>query len=320
MSDVLSQIQAQSAGLSSVEDLRKQAITQHGVDLGNFTGAMNAYRQGRQQIGQFSSTEKIDVVGLTSPITRRLGKAAYQKILKPGAKNLYEKFKATGRTKGEASKGEADDATGGEEMSDMGAGATRQVPEGSGVSDDGEQLTGDLSRENLTERFQKMDPEAREVTRDEYEAKTGSRETDGIDKPASEYEGGLEEKVGTHQDVSDAIGKGEADQASREAAEKAAAEQAEKEAAEKAAASAGEKATAEGALEEGGALAAESAIPGIGEIAMVGTLFYQLFHSIHKANKEEKDIQAPTAPGPLKLPTVDFDSAPVIDSSGFHAL
>ena len=45
MSDILSQIQAQSAGLSSVEDLRKQAIEQHMIDLGSFTGAENAYRQ-----------------------------------------------------------------------------------------------------------------------------------------------------------------------------------------------------------------------------------------------------------------------------------
>jgi len=316
MSDILSQIQAQSAGLSSVEDLRKQAVEQHGVDLGNFTGAMNAYRQGRQQIAQFGSTEKIDVVGLTSPITRRLGAAAYRKILKPGAKSLAEKAKAAFRNKGEASAGQEDDATGGEELGDMGGGATRQVPEGSGISEDGEQLTGDLGRDSLTERFQKLDPEARDVARDDYEAKTGSRETgEDIDKPASEFNGGIDEKVDAHQDVSDSIGKGEADQASREAAA-----QAEKEAAEKAAASTGEKAAAEGAAEEGGALAAESAIPGIGEIAMVGTLFYQLFHSIHKARKEEQDIQKPTAPGAPKLPTVDFDSAPVIDSSGFHAL
>ena len=315
MSDILSQIQAQSAGLSSVEDLRKQAVQQHGVDLGNFTGAMNAYRQGRQQIGQFSSTEKIDVVGLTSPITRRLGAAAYRKLVKPAAKSLAEKAKASFRNKGEASAGQEDDATGGEELGDMGGGATRQVPEGSGVSEDGQQLTGDLGKESLTGRFQKLDPEARTVTRDDYEAKTGSRSpNDAVNKPTEEYNS-LDDKVNAHQDVSDSIGKGEADQASREAAA-----QAEKEAAEKAAASAGEKATAEGAAEEGGALAAESAIPGIGEIAMVGTLFYQLFHSIHKANKEEKSVQAPTAPGAPKLPTVDFDSAPVIDSSGFHAL
>jgi len=316
MSDVLSQIQAQSAGLSSVEDLRKQAIENHGVAMGNFTGALNAYRQGRQQIAQFGSTEKIDVVGLTSPITRRLGKAAYEKILKPGAKSLYEKAKATGRTKGEASAGQEDDAAAGEEMSDMGGGATRQVPEGSGVSDDGEQLTGDLGKESLQDRYNKMDDTGRETADSDLEDKTGSsRANSDLNKPASEYEGGLDEKVEAHQNISDSIGKGEADQASREAAA-----QAEKEAAEKAAASAGEKATAEGALEEGGALAAESAIPGIGEIAMVGTLFYQLFHSIHKAHKEEEDIQKPTAPGPVKLPTVDFDSAPVIDSSGFHAL
>ena len=310
MSDILSQIQAQSSGLSSADELRKQAIANHGVEMGAFTGAMNAYRQGRQQIGQFSSTEKIDVVGLTSPITRRLGKAAYQKILKPAAKNLYNKAKASTRNKGDAPEGEQ---TGSRELDDI-TPARSQVPEGSGVSEDGEQLTGDLSKENLTERFGKLDPESQNVVKSDYEAKTGSDSpAQDMDKGASEFEGGLEEKVSTHQDVSDSITKGED-------AAKEAASQAEKEAAERAATSTAEKATAEGAAEEGGALAAESAIPGIGEIAMVGTLFYQLFHSIHKANKEEKSVQAPTAPGAPKLPTVDFDSAPVIDSSGFHAL
>ena len=60
MSDILSQIQAQSAGLSSVDDLRKQAIEQHGIEMGAFTGAMNAYRQGRQQIAQFGNLIKTD--------------------------------------------------------------------------------------------------------------------------------------------------------------------------------------------------------------------------------------------------------------------
>ena len=295
MSDVLSQIQAQSAGLSSVENLRKQAIEQHMIDLGAFTGA---YRQGRQQIGQFSSTEKIDVIGLTSPITRRLGKAAYQKLVKPAAKKLYEK--ATGSSKPEGEEGEGPAPGSSTEMSDIASGDIRQVPKGSGVSEDGEQITGDLGKESLQDRYNKLDDDAKETADDDLEEKTGSpRANSDLNKPASEFEGGLDGKVEAHQNVSDSIAKGEADQAAR----KTAAEEA-------------EAAT----TEEAGTLAAESAVPGIGEVAMVGTLFYQLFHSIHKAKKEESAIQAPTAPGPVQIPTVDFDSAPVIDSSNFHAL
>lgn len=312
MSDILSQIQAQSAGLSSVEDLRKQAITQHGVDLGNFTGAMNAYRQGRQQIAQFGSTEKIDVVGLTSPITRRLGAAAYTK-LKGAAKKSAENAKGASRNRGEGDD-VADDPEA-MEMGSMGRGVERQLPEGSGVSNDGQQIEGNLSPENLADRYNKLSPEAQDRADDAFKERTGSDDSikDMADKTADESDDGIEGKIGDHQEADKAIG-------TEEDAAKEAAAQAEKEAAEKAAASAGEKAAAEGAAEEGGALAAESAIPGIGEIAMVGTLFYQLFHSIHKAHKEEEDIQKPTAPGAPKLPTVDFDSAPVIDSSGFHAL
>ena len=297
MSDILSQIQAQSAGLASVEDLRKQAIEQHGVDLGNFTGAMNAYRQGRQQIGQFSSTEKIDVIGLTSPITRRLGKAAYQKIFKPAAKKLYEK--ATSSSKPEGEEGEGPPPGSSTEMSDIASGDVRQVPKGSGVSEDGEQITGNLGKESLQDRYNKLDDDGKETADNDLEEKTGSpRANSDLNKPASEYEGGLDGKVDAHQNVSDSIAKGEADQAARKTAEEEAA----------------------ATTEEAGTLAAESAVPGIGEVAMVGTLFYQLFHSIHKANKEESAIKAPTAPGPVQLPSVDFDSAPVIDSSNFHAL
>ena len=313
MSDILSQIQAQSAGLSSVDDLRKQAIEQHGIELGAFTGSLNAYRQGRQQIAQFGSTEKIDVVGLTSPITRRLGKAAYEKVLKPGAKSLYEKAKASGRNRGEGEDVAEDPES--TEMGDIGGGATRQVPEGSGISDDGQQLEGDFSPENLSARMDNLSPEAQGRADDAFQERTGSSDSikESVNKSADETDGGMDGKIMDHTEADKAIG-------TEEDAAKEAASQAEKEAAERAAASAGEKAAAEGAAEEGGALAAESAIPGIGEIAMVGTLFYQLFHSIHKAHKEEADIQKPTAPGAPKLPTVDFDSAPVIDSSGFHAL
>lgn len=311
MSDVLSQIQAQSAGLSSVEDLRKQAVEQHGIEMGAFTGALNAYRQGRQQIAQFGSTEKIDVVGLTAPITRRLGKAAYSK-LKSGAKDMADRAKASRRNRPDGDENADDPDT--MEMKPMGE-AERQVPEGSGISDDGQQLEGDLSPENLGSRFDKLSPEAQDRANETFKERTGNDDDikDMADKTADESDEGLEGKIGDHQEADKAIG-------TEEDAAKEAAAQAEKEAAEKAAASAGEKAAAEGAAEEGGALAAESAIPGIGEIAMVGTLFYQLFHSIHKAHKEEQDITKPTAPGDPKLPTVNFDSAPVIDSSGFHAL
>ena len=82
---------------------------------------------------------------------------------------------------------------------------------------------------------------------------------------------------------------------------------------------------ASGAAEEGGeAIAAESALPGIGEVAMAFTALGMLIHGIHKDHKEAAEEQAaskaPVAPDAPNLPSVTFDSAPVIDSSTFHAL
>ena len=86
------------------------------------------------------------------------------------------------------------------------------------------------------------------------------------------------------------------------------------------AASDAEKA-AETAAKLGGEEAAESAIPGLGEIAMAATGLYGLIHTIKDIKKEKADkapAPAPTSTAPQQQ--LSFDSAPQIDSSSFHSL
>jgi len=71
----------------------------------------------------------------------------------------------------------------------------------------------------------------------------------------------------------------------------------------------------------GGEEAAESAIPGLGEIAMAATGLYGLIHTIKDIKKEKADkppAAAPTSTAPQQQ--LSFDSAPQIDSSSFHSL
>ena len=77
-----------------------------------------------------------------------------------------------------------------------------------------------------------------------------------------------------------------------------------------------------------GAMAAESLVPGLGEVAMLGTGLAELFHGLHKEHKEkealaqqqkQQNLKAPQAPAPVVAGSgVAFDSAPVLDSSNYH--
>lgn len=94
-----------------------------------------------------------------------------------------------------------------------------------------------------------------------------------------------------------------------------------------------QKAVAVGTVvgEYGGAMAAESLVPGLGEIAMVGTALGGLFEGLHKEHEEEDEQkhqaatlaakqQAQQAQLASQRPAVAFDAAPVIDSSSYHNL
>lgn len=83
--------------------------------------------------------------------------------------------------------------------------------------------------------------------------------------------------------------------------------------------------------EYGGAMAAEALVPGLGEIAMVGTALGGLFEGLHKEHEEEDEQKQQAATLAAKQraqqtqlnnqrPGVAFDSAPVIDSSSYHNL
>jgi len=72
----------------------------------------------------------------------------------------------------------------------------------------------------------------------------------------------------------------------------------------------------------GGAAAASAVIPGAGELILgaigIGSLIKDAVER-HEQNKEiEHNVPAP--PRAPQMPGIAFDSAPVIDSSDFHAL
>ena len=78
-----------------------------------------------------------------------------------------------------------------------------------------------------------------------------------------------------------------------------------------------------------GAMGAEALVPGLGEIAMLGTGLGELIHGLHKEHKEKEAMEAQQkiqqqklqqqAPSPAPLTTgIAFDNAPVLDSSNYH--
>ena len=85
--------------------------------------------------------------------------------------------------------------------------------------------------------------------------------------------------------------------------------------------------------EYGGAMAAEALVPGLGEVAMLGTAVGGLIHGLHKEHEEEDeqkqqatDLAAKQNAQQAQLSSqapqnrVAFDAAPVIDSSSYHNL
>ena len=78
-----------------------------------------------------------------------------------------------------------------------------------------------------------------------------------------------------------------------------------------------------------GAMGAEALVPGLGEVAMLGTGLGELIHGLHKEHKEKEAMVAQQkiqqqklqqqAPSQAPLTTgIAFDNAPVLDSSNYH--
>ena len=311
----LDAIRSQASQFSSVDDLIKQAQQNYGVEKGLYSGALSAYNTGKATVSNLIGQERAQKIETILPPGAVIAKAAYKKygnkVIEKGVQSAKDKagdladaarmkFKqATGQSDAPVESGDVNE--GGIELGEMKpteyGGET--VPEGSSVSADGEQLEGKLSPENLTERYNKLSPEGKENADAKFKSETGSEDdiSGMAKKGASESDEGIAGKIGDHTEADKAIG------AEEDAGNLA-------------------KVGAEDAAEEGGAMAAESALPGVGEVMMAFTALGMLFHAIHKEHEEEKQINVvkPTAPKMPQLTGVNFDAAPVIDSSSFHQL
>ena len=221
-------------------------------------------------------------------VSNLIGQERAQKIetiLPPGAVIAKAAYKKYGNKVIEKGVQSAKDKAG-----DLADAARMKFKQATGQSD---------APENLTERYNKLSPEGKENADAKFKSETGSEDdiSGMAKKGASESDEGIAGKIGDHTEADKAIG------AEEDAGNLA-------------------KVGAEDAAEEGGAMAAESALPGVGEVMMAFTALGMLFHAIHKEHEEEKQINVvkPTAPKMPQLTGVNFDAAPVIDSSSFHQL
>lgn len=303
VSDLLAQ---QSAGLQQVDQLRKTAMQNYGVEKGLFTGAKTAYATGKKQISELIGQERSQKLEAIVPVAALAGKYAYKKygldaVASSARRAIGEGVESVTKGIGSATEGVTNT------LARAGNAANNAIQTASGTA----------TRATAAARASGRAEE------DEFPEEEGASTGD-----LAQGGGGVAVRGGAS-----AAAAPEAETAAQAAA-RTAATAAEKSATESGASdfmaqieSQGAKTAARVAAtagEEGTAVAAESAIPGFGEVAMAFTALGMLIHGVHKEHKEElADTAAniaPKAPGMPSLPTVNFDSAPVIDSSAFHAL
>ncbi len=303
---VSDQLAQQAAGLQQVADLKKQAMQNYGVEQGLFTGAKTAYATGKKQIAELIGQEKSQKLESIIPPAALAAKYAYKKY--GGEEFVSGAKKAVGEGLESAGKKLSDAAdSAGEAIS----GAAKQA---------GQRISQAFSSSAPDTVAARATGTAEE---DEFPAAEGG-ETGSLAQGSGSQavSGGARSAASTAgDDAASTAGRTAATAAEKEATETGASDFMAQMEAQGAKAAARVAATS---AEEGTAIATESAIPGFGEIAMAFTALGMLIHGIHKEHKEELQEKAanivPKAPDAPNLPTVNFDSAPVIDSSAFHAL
>lgn len=324
VSDLLAQ---QSAGLQQVADLKKQAMQNYGVEQGLFNGAKTAYATGKKQISELIGQERSQKLEAIIPPAAVAGKFIFKKY------GLDEKVASAKKAIGEGL--ESAKNTVGEGLESAG----NKLSDAADSAGDAISSAAKAAGQKITQAFSSSTPDT-VVAR-----ATGTAEEDEFPEAQGATTGDLAQGTGSTaaRSTASAAGDGGGAAATPTAAPTAgggggaaAAPTAEEAAATESSAAdfmasieqSGAKVAArvaETAAEKGAAVeAGESAIPGFGEIAMAFTALGMLIHGIHKEHKEELQEKAaniaPKAPGAPNLPTVNFDSAPVIDSSAFHAL
>jgi len=303
---VSDQLAQQAAGLQQVADLKKQAMQNYGVEQGIFNGAKTAYATGKKQITELIGQERSQKLEAIIPPAALAGRYAYKKYGLDDTVASAKKAVSEGLEKAGTKLSDAADSAG-EAISGAAKAAGQRITQAfssSAPDTVAARATGTAEEDEF--------PAAEGGETGSLAQGSGSQAVTGASRTAASSAG---------DDAASAAGRTAATAAEKEATETGASDfmaQIEQQGAKAAAR------VAATASEEGTAVAAESAIPGFGEIAMAFTALGMLIHGIHHEHKEELQEKAanivPKAPDAPNLPTVNFDSAPVIDSSAFHAL